>query len=282
MKKVLLDGGVGTSLWELAQEHNLPKDPVWKYVLEHPEIVSELHAGMIAAGAKIILADTFGANGPAVRRSSGYEPCEVVTKAMELALEAVDGTDVKAFLPFGPLSMLLEPYGDLEEDECEEIYSEVIDAGVKAGAHGIYLQTFMDVEMMKIAVRVARRHDIPVFSSMSFEGKGRTMMGNSVEDFVRAVVPLGVDAIGMNCSLGPVEAVPIIREFTEYTDLPLIFKPNSGKPQVGPDGKTVALYSAGQFAEEVKPAIEVATYIGGCCGCNAEYIKELNQLLTEE
>ena len=206
-KITLLDGGVGTTLWEIAQEHGLSRDPVWKYNIEHEEIVIEHHKRMIAAGAEIILANTFGANPPAVKRSSVYDAKDVVAKGVKLALDCVKGTDVKVYLPFGPLSMLLEPYGDLEEDECEQLYDEVISAGVSSGCEGIYLQTFMDIEMMRIAVTVAKRYSLPVFSSMSFEAVGKTMMGNSVKDYIELIEPLGVDAIGINCSLGPIEAV---------------------------------------------------------------------------
>ena len=274
---VLLDGGVGTSLWEIAEERGIPKIPVWKYNMENPEIVSELHSRMIAAGAEIILANTFGANGPAVKRQSSYNAPEVVGRAMKIALESAAGTAVKVFLPFGPLSMLLEPYGDLEEDDCFDIYDEIISAGVESGAQGILIQTFMDVEMMRIAVIAAKKHSLPVFASMSFEGCGKTMMGNSVQDVIDKIEPLGVDAIGLNCSIGPKDALPIIKEFAQKTEMPIIFKPNSGKPIVNSLGETVSAYTAEQFAEETAPALEYVSYIGGCCGCNATYIKKLGE-----
>ena len=105
------------------------------------------------------------------------------------------------------------------------------------------------------------------------------MFGNSVDDVIETLSPLGIDAIGLNCSLGPDLAIPIIKEFSEKTDLPLIFKPNAGKPIMSSDGTTVTPYSAAKFAEEIKPALEYVSYIGGCCGADAEYVKEIKKLL---
>ena len=279
VKPVLLDGGVGTSLWELAEKHGISKDPVWKYNIEHPELVYELHKNMISGGAEIILANTFGANGPAVKRQSTYNAHDIVREGVKIALESVKGSGVKAFLPFGPLSMLLEPYGDLEEDECRDIYDEVMSAGIESGAEGILIQTFMDVEMMAIAVRVAKKYDVPVFSSMSFEGCAKTMMGNSVQDVIDKIAPLGVDAIGLNCSIGPAEALPIIKEFASTTDLPIIYKPNAGKPVLDSTGKAVSAYTPEQFVKEVAPALQFVSYVGGCCGCNDTYIAKLKEYI---
>lgn len=109
----LLDGAIGTSLWEKAED----KVPVWRYNIENPAIVTELHNEYIAAGAKIILANTFGANAGAVEHSP-YTVHEVVSNGVRLAKEAAKGTDVKVALSIGPLSVLLEPYGDLTEEEA--------------------------------------------------------------------------------------------------------------------------------------------------------------------
>jgi 5-methyltetrahydrofolate--homocysteine methyltransferase len=114
---------------------------------------------------------------------------------------------------------------------------------------------------------------------MTFEKNGKTMFGNSVQDTIDTLAPLGIDAIGLNCSLGPDLALPIIREFSEKTDMPLLFKPNAGKPILSADGSTAVAYTAEQFAKDVEPALEFVSYIGGCCGSDAEYIKEIKKLL---
>ena len=149
MKKItLLDGAVGTSLWNIAEAHGVKKEPVWKYNIEHPEFVAELVGKYAEAGSEIVLANTFGANSPAVRRSSSYSVPEVINAAVNTAKEVISGTGVKLCLALGPLTQLLEPYGDMEKDECAAIYGEMLKAGVGAGCDMVLIQTFMDLEMM--------------------------------------------------------------------------------------------------------------------------------------
>ncbi|MBQ3706981.1 MAG: homocysteine S-methyltransferase family protein [Clostridia bacterium] len=278
----LMDGAVGTSLWAKAEARGIKKDPVWKYNKEHPDIVAELASEYADAGAKIILANTFGANGPAVKRSSDYTSPEIVSEGVKIAKTALAGRDVKIALSAGPLSALMEPYGDLTEEEAAEIYREMLEAGVKEGPDLILLQTFIDLAMIRVAAVEAKRFGLPVFCCLSFERRGRTMMGNSVEDMIEELVPLEVDAIGMNCSLGPDLALPVIREFAEKSPLPVIFKPNAGKPILAADGTTATTYSAKVFADDVMPALDLVDYIGGCCGADPSYIRELAERMKQE
>ena len=278
-KITLLDGAVGTTLWGIAEANGVKKEPVWKYNVEHPEFVEELTRRYLEAGCEIILANTFGANRHAVQRSSSYTVKEVIEGGVKAAKKVLDGTGVKLCLSIGPLTQLLEPYGDLEEEECAAIYDEMLDAGVGAGADMILVQTFMDLEMMRVATVEAKKYGLPVMCSMTFEKSGKTMFGNSVQDTIDTLAPLGIQAIGLNCSLGPDLALPIIKEFSEKTDLPLLFKPNAGKPIMSADGTTSVAYTAQQFAEDIKPALEYVSYIGGCCGSDEEYIKEIKKLL---
>ena len=273
MKNItLLDGASGTRLWELSEAAGCPKAASWTYNLEHPEFVTQVAGEYVAAGSQIICSNTFTANRQALGGKA--DVAEVVTAAVTAA-KAAAGSSARVALDIGPLTELLEPYGDLEEDEAVEIFAETIDAGVASGADLIFFETFMDLQMLLCGVRAAQRHCLPIFCSMSFQAGGRTMMGNSVSDVVEALTPLGVDAVGLNCSLGPAEALSVLREFAEKTDLPLIFKPNAGLPVLGLDGKSVSPYTAETFAAEVTPALELATYVGACCGSNADYIRLL-------
>ena len=271
----LMDGAVGTSLWAKAEANGIKKDPVWGYNIEHPELVAELAREYVEAGAEIVLANTFGANGPAVKRSSTYTAPEVVSAGVRVAKEALRGTGAKVALSAGPLTALMEPYGDLTEEEAGEIFYEMLAAGAKEGPDIILLQTFMDLAMLRVAAVEAKKFGIPVFCCLTFERRGKTMMGNSVEDMIEELEPVGVDALGMNCSLGPDLAVPVIREFVGKTSLPLIFKPNAGKPILAADGTTATAYSAKVFADDVMPALDFVDYVGGCCGSDPSYIREL-------
>ena len=282
MKKfTLLDGGSGTLLWDRAEKLCIKKDPVWIYNIEHPELVDWLAKQYIAAGSEIIFANTFSANAPTIERVCKYSPEEIVFKGVEIAKKATEGTDVKVFLDVGPLSQLMEPYGDMEEDEAEEIFSRQILPGVKAGADGIMLETFIDLNMLKVAAKVACGTGLPVFASMSFEKIGKTMFGSSVKQFVEEMKEFPIAAIGMNCSVGPDAAVAIIKEFAEYTTLPVIAKPNAGLPEPDNKGNVISTYTAEMFISQLSPALDCASYVGGCCGTTPEYIKQLKKVRGE-
>ncbi|MBR1659764.1 MAG: homocysteine S-methyltransferase family protein [Oscillospiraceae bacterium] len=274
-KVTLLDGAQGTRLWELAGQSGIEKAPVWKFNLEHPEFVAQVAKEYAEAGSEIVCANTFGANRLAVERSSGYSAAEVVGAGVRIAKEALAGTGARVALDVGPLSVMMEPYGDLEEDEAAEIFDEMLKSGVEAGAEIVFFETFMDVEMMRVAAETAGKYGLPVICSMTFEKSGKTMMGNSVEDIVETLEPLGIAGIGLNCSLGPEAAIKVLREYREHTDLPLFFKPNAGLPG---EGDAEAATPEG-FARIAAPALELAKYVGGCCGTNADFIRAIQEKL---
>ena len=280
-KYVMIDGGVGTSLWEKTDD----KKPVWTFNFTHPELVKELANEMVEAGAEIVLANTFSANRPSVEHENfDHSVTEIVTKAMELCKEAVAGR-AKCALGIGPLTGMIEPFGNIKKEEAAEYFREMIEAGVNAGCDTIYLQTFMDLEMLKIAAAEAAKFDKPLYCSMSFtkynpKKGGRTMFGNTPKQIAEELAQFNPVAIGLNCSSGPDEALPIIKEFSEVTDLPLIFKPNAGMPSA--EGGSEFDYNT--FAEDVAKASEYpgVTYFGGCCGANAKYIAALKAKLSEK
>ena len=261
-KPVILDGAAGTLLWEMAGAAGIPKDPTWKYNLEHPELVKKLARRYLDAGAEMIQTNTFAVNRLSVERVSGYSVKDVVTAGVKLAREEAAGTGAGVYLSSGPLPDFLEPFGRVTREECAGYYDEIVTAAAAAGVDAIMLETFMDVNMMRIAAESAIKTGLPVICSMTFEKKHRTLMGNTVSDIVAALEPLGISGIGMNCSYGPVEAMDIIREFRDCTSLPLYFKPNSGMGES---------YTAEQFAEEIAPALEFVTYAGSCCGSDESY-----------
>ena len=273
----LLDGAMGTQIWEKTGESK----PVWLYNMTHPEVVLEVHKAYIKAGVDIILSNTFGANRQAVYRASSYTVTEVVQAGMRVAKSATVGTNVKVALSVGPLMELLEPYGDLTEEEAIEIYTEQIGAAFMGQDKPdmVLLETFMDAEMMRVAATVAKSYGVPVLCSLTFEKIGKTLMGQSVEDVIEILAPAEIDAIGMNCSLGPDLALPIIERFANATPLPLIFKPNAGMPVVV-GSKTTFPYTAEEFTSQIKEALSYVTYLGGCCGTTPAHIQTLKSLLS--
>jgi 5-methyltetrahydrofolate--homocysteine methyltransferase len=277
-KITMLDGAMGTTLWE----HTTNRDPVWKYNIENPEVVKQVVKEFADAGAEIITSNSFAANRPNVEANSNYSVEEVVSAAIRLEKEALAGTDKKVALDLGPLSAILEPFGDLSVDDCRKYYEEMISAGMQEHPDLIYLMTFMDLEMMKIAVSVAKQYQVPVFASMTFGEFGATLMGNTVDDIVAALEPMGVDALGMNCSLGPDKAFGIVKQYREKTSLPVLFKPNAGVPILSSDGKEEKKpYSPEEFANDLVPAFEYADMVGGCCGTNATYLTAVRKAVEK-
>ena len=275
-KLTILDGAFGTRIWAKTGENK----PVWVYNILQPEVIREVTREYVAAGAQIVQSNTFGANRISVEKSSDYSVEEVVKAAVRIAKEAVQGTDVKVGLSSGPLTVMMEPYGDLEEDEAAEIYDEVFRAGVEEGADLIQLETFIDLNMLCVAAREAKKYGVPVFCTMSFEESGRTIFGNSVEDMIEELGEIGVDAVGLNCSLGPDKAAPIMKQFADATDMPLICKPNAGLPVMDADGNMVNPYTRENFADEIADAVPLVSYIGGCCGTDPSYISLLKERYT--
>ena len=278
----LLDGAQGTLLWQKAEAQGIPKASVWTYNLTHPELVSAVCREYADAGSEIICANTFGINRFTVERESTASVPEAVTAAIHTAKEALLGTEVLVALDVGPLPMMTEPYGDLSEEETEEIFDEIIEAGSSAGADLIFLETFMQIEMLAAAFRAAKKTGLPVFASMSFEASGRTLFGVSVEDMLEELSPMGPAAVGMNCSVGPDLAVPVITEFAEKTEFPLILKPNAGVPVTGEDGTARYTITAEEFCKDMAAAPDLgrSRYLGGCCGTNPDFIRALRTLIA--
>ena len=262
-KTVLMDGATGTRLWALAEAAGFERAPVWTYNLTHPELVRRVAEEYIAAGSRLLCANTFAANGIETARVPGMCVAEAVAAGVRIAGEAAGAeSGVRVALDVGPLPRMLEPIGDLDPEEAARLFAEVLAAGVDAGADCVFLETFTSLEMLTIALAEAKKFPLPVLCSMSFDRSGRTMMGDAVPDICAALEAGGAAAVGMNCSFGPAAAVPVIMEYAAHTALPLILKPNADVP-------------AAEFAALLAPALPRVAYAGACCGSDPEYIREL-------
>ena len=197
----LLDGASGTRLWALAEAAGVPKAPTWSYNLSHPELVTQIGREYVEAGSEILYANTFAANRLSVK--DGEASVAAAVRAGVEAAKAAAGDAARVAMDVGPLTAMLEPYGDLGEAEAEEIFAEQIGAGMDAGAELIVLETFMDLNLLKCAVHAAKKYDAPLLCSMTFNANGRTLAGDRVEEVVAALEALGADAVGMNCSPEP-------------------------------------------------------------------------------
>ena len=271
---VLLDGAMGTMLQDAGLK---PGSRPETLSITSPESIERIHRQYIAAGAKMILANTFCANAHKLS-GTGYTTEEVVHASVRAALRAAKDTEAVVALDIGPIGELLEPLGTLSFDEAYELFAQMIRAGVRAGAQAVFFETFADLGELRAGVLAAKECcSLPVYASMTFESTGRTFLGCRAEAAAMTLTGLGVHALGVNCSLGPVEAAPILRAMRAYTDLPLIFKPNAGLPdpltgQYGAEPEA--------FARACEALLDCgAVYIGGCCGTTPAHIAALGNLL---
>ena len=279
MKKIDLsqlrffDGAMGTRLFEMGY----PFGPRFEEInITHPEAVREVHRSYVEAGADFITTNTFAIN-PLKMPESRYTVSELVRAAILNAQEARQEQNY-IVLDIGPSGKMLEPYGDLTVEEAYESFKEII-AIAKDDVDAILFETFMDLDEIKAGIKAAKDTcDLPIFATMTFESRGRTLMGVDVETMVEQLEALGVDALGVNCSLGPIELLSVVKELTQRSKLPILVQPNAGLPHVHPDGSLHYDISPQAFADAVQPFIQLGVrLIGGCCGTDAETIRELKK-----
>mgnify|MGYP000926148227 CR=1 FL=1 len=277
---LFLDGGMGTLLQEKGlQPGELPES--WN--LKRPEEVIAIHQNYFEAGSDIVLTNTFGAN--ALKFHSEDCPLqEVVTRAVENVREAArrgvkDGREIYVGLDIGPTGKLLKPMGDLAFEDAYEAFAEVMEYGEKAGADLIHIETMSDTYEVKAAVLAAKeRTSLPVFATMIFDERGKLLTGGDVPSVVAMLEGLRVDALGINCGMGPEQMLSILEELLTYTSLPVIVKPNAGLPKQR-DGQTYYDVVPEEFASTMKLIVEKgACIIGGCCGTTPAHIRQMTTL----
>lgn len=270
-----LDGAMGTVIQQRGIQTG--KYPDLLCFTERERLI-EIHRDYVDAGSNIIYANTFSTNRYKLE-GSGYSVKEVMAGAVSAAKEAAQDKALVG-IDIGSLGRMLEPMGDLTFEEAYEAFKEVIVSGVEAGADLISIETMTDLYEVRAALLAAKENSaLPVFVTMSFEKNGRTFTGCTAESFARTVTALGADAIGLNCSMGPDNIYPIVKEIAENTTLPVIAKPNGGLPDPV-SGKYDM--TAVEFAQEMLKCVEAgACIVGGCCGTSPEHIRELKKILSD-
>jgi len=266
----LLDGAMGTMLQKSGMKPGTVPETL---NITDPGKVAEVHRAYIRAGSRAIYANTFGANSLKLK-DTGYTVAEVVAAGVRIARECAKETGALAGLDVGPLGVMVEPLGSLPFETAVDLYKEVMKAGADAGADLIAIETMSDLTETRAAVIAAKEAtDLPVFVTMSFDSTGRTFTGCTPASMARTMEGLGADAVGVNCSLGPREMVPIIREIRENTTLPVIAKPNAGLPDPVTGAYSV---DAAEFTAAMQELAAAGAEIrGGCCGTDPSFIEAL-------
>lgn len=265
------DGGTGTFL----QEHGLQGGELpetWN--VTHPEVILELYESYLAAGADIFNTNTFGLN--SLKFPGRIE--ELMDAAVSLAKQARINTgreDAYIAIDIGPTGKLLEPMGDLSFDRAVELFGEAMAAGEKAGGDLILIETMSDSYEAKAAVLAAKEcTNLPVIVTTVYDQKGKLLTGGNVDSTVAMLEGLGVDALGINCGMGPDLMIPMVERMVEVASVPIVINPNAGLPRTE-GNKTVFDVTPEEFSDIMCKIADMGVQVlGGCCGTTPEHIRQ--------
>ena len=272
-KTLLFDGAMGTMVQRLGLARvNEIADLL---CLSDPGAIRGIHEAYLEAGSQVITTNTFSTNRFAL--PEGVSVAEVMHAGVACARDAgarYVAADVSV------LGELLDPYGDLEEDEAVDAFEEIMRAIASEPVDIVLVETMTDLREACLAISAAKRIcDKPVFASMSFGAGGATFMGVTPEQAVAGLREAGADVVGMNCSLGPTDMIALVERMAKLADCPILAQPNAGLPSVK-DGKTVYDVTIEEFIEAMGKIIDAgATVLGGCCGTDPSFIAALSALI---
>ena len=271
---LLFDGAMGTML----QKEGLPVGGQPEFFnLEHPEVIKSIHKRYIDAGADIITTNSFQANRHKIEQK---DLPKIIEASVHLARDA--GAKYVAY-DIGPIGQLMSPYGTLSFDNAYDMFKEQAVVAENSGADLIILETMSDLLETKAAILAIKENtNLPIFVTMTFQEDGRTFVGTDPVTATLTIQALGVTALGLNCSLGPKELLPIVEKIIEYAKVPVIVQANAGLPQME-DGQTVYRIDVAEYVEYVGKMADLGVRVfGGCCGTTPDFIKGIKELLQDK
>lgn len=253
---LIFDGAMGTMLQQKGLK--LGENPE-VFGLQNPDKLIEIHTAYLEAGSNVILTNTFGCN--ELKLDSKYTVEEVIDNAVLVARKAIENVDNTkpryVALDIGPIGEMLEPMGTLSFDKAYEIFKRQVLQGVKSGVDVIVIETMMDLYEAKVAVLAAKENsDLPIFCTMTFDEGGRSFTGCMPECMVATIEGLGVDAIGVNCSLGPKQLLPIVEKIASRATVPVMVQANAGLPNIV-DGEAIYDVDAKEFLKGLKSSLKL-------------------------
>lgn len=259
-KVLIFDGGMGSEIEKYGLSDFIPEE----LNITHSDVIKKIHLSY--KSADFITTNTFGLN--SIKYKGKYSIEQLAKKAIENA--RVVGK--KVFFDMGPTGSMLAPLGLLSFDDAYNAYKEIVDI-TKPLVDGYIVETFSDLYEIKACILAIKENcDLPIFATMTFDSTGRTLTGSTPEIVVNTLEGLGVDALGVNCSLGPKELESVITRILNSASIPVIIQPNRGLPKIK-NGKTYYDLDIQEFDEYIKKYIDLGvSIVGGCCGTNPEFI----------
>jgi methionine synthase / methylenetetrahydrofolate reductase (NADH) len=274
---VVFDGGMGTSLYA----RGIPYSECFDGLnLLRPEVVRDIHAGYVEAGAQVLETNTFGANRYRLAEHNLHSQLRAINAAgVRLAREAADDRALVAG-SIGPLGKHLVPIGNLDPAEAANAYREQAEALVGAGVDLLVFETITHLEEMIVAVRAVRDLGVPVIALMTFTEEGKSLVGNKPEEVADVLSGEGVVALGANCSVGPQGILEVLERLVPHARVPVVAMPNAGLPRLV-NGRYIYLSSPEYMGDFARKAVDLGVAaVGGCCGTTAEHIRALAQAVA--
>ena len=270
---VLLDGATGSNLMKAGMPRGVCAE---QWILEHPQVISELQRAYADAGSQIVYAPTFTASRPYLSQHGLEKELGEITQRLVDITRAAVGPDV---LVGGNMTTVGRP--DVPYETLLEVYTEQAKALAAAGVDLFVIETMMGLEETMAALEACRlTSDLPVLCSFSVTSDGMLYFGGSVYDAAPQLETFGADAVGINCSSGPDQMTAVVRSLAKSLSVPVIAKPNAGMPVIDDRGNAVYSMAPEDFACHMKALHEAgAALLGGCCGTAPEYIRALKAAL---
>ena len=275
---LLFDGSMGALIGQMGYKTACPDE----MATTHREVIMEIHQKYLNAGANVLIADTFGSTEMALAHKGKAGMGKTFIKnAVTLAREAAGGQALVA-VDMGPTSEFMYPVGAYKMEAFFETYLEQAEAAREAGCDFAIIETQTDVSECRAACLAARKAGVEAAASFTFQN-GRTLTGSGPECCALILQAAGAKALGVNCSTGPEQMLPILKAMRRVTDLPIIIQPNAGLPQTAADGSVYYPFTPDDMLESMRAIVENgAGAIGGCCGTTPEHIKKLSELAFGE
>ena len=278
---VLGDGAMGTMLHSKGM---VAGDSPEEWNVSHPDVLHEIHQAYCSAGSMVVTTNTFGGT-QARLRANGLEDrlLELNVAAVKIAREVADANGALVAGDLGPTGELLEPYGMLSQDEAVKMYAEQVEALLKGGVDHIHIETMTQIAEVEAAIKGTRQvdSDVTIVATMTFDTKGRTMMGDKPLDALEAMHGWGIRVIGGNCGNGPdeIRAVMTIMTQNRPEGVFLIAQSNAGLPEMV-DGEVRYDGTPEVMADYAVEMYEMGVnYIGACCGSTPDHIAAMKQAL---
>lgn len=278
-KVLLFDGSMGALIGQMGYKTTCPDE----LAVTAGDVIKDIHARYISSGANVILTDTFGATEMTLKHKGKSGMSETITKAAVGCAKEASGGRALVACDVGPTSEFMYPVGQYKMEDFLETFYIQLKAAKEAGADFAMIETQTDVSEARAAGLAAKKAGLDFAVSFTFQANGKTLTGSSPECCVKIAEAIGAQAMGVNCSQGPEQMLPVIKRLIACASVPVIVQPNAGLPETAPDGSTYYPYSPEEMQKSMKEIVEMgAGAIGGCCGTTPEHIKAISVLAGGE